>query len=205
MTYQIQSFSCGSAYEPSEVDPEDQTWDDWSQDEEEQDSKCLFCDKHYNKIEDTFKHIKLEHGFDFQGTRRSLQLDFYDCIRLINYIRHQVKSTPALSSVKAYKLDDTTAWKDDKYLQPVMEDDTLLFAFEELDDCNEEDESDMKPVSELDLSIIKPSTELEKKLLEMLANSQEYIINLEGQFEEYKCMVKKKFYSESIMNSLDEQ
>ena len=48
-------------------------------------------------------------------------------IKLVNFIRSEVRSgnlTPDLSS--------GSAWEDDKYLQPVLEDDALLYSLDEI-------------------------------------------------------------------------
>lgn len=84
----------------------DQAWDDWSNDEEEQEeSQCLFCPHIFPKPIETFQHIKNEHGFDFQAVKRELGLDFYKCIRMINYIREQVRFPPFyIHTIKNSKL-----------------------------------------------------------------------------------------------------
>ncbi|KAK7611585.1 protein arginine N-methyltransferase PRMT1, partial [Phyllosticta paracitricarpa] len=64
-------------------------------------------------------------------------LDFYQRIKLVNYIRSQVRagnSQPDLSSAAVFA--------DDKYLQPVLEDDALLFLVDELGDSEEEAHQD---------------------------------------------------------------
>lgn len=58
-----------------------------------------------------------------------LGLDFYATIKFVNYIRSEVlsgKDRPDVSS--------TAAWADDKFLQPVLEDDALLFTLDDLID-----------------------------------------------------------------------
>lgn len=82
---------------------------------------------------------------------------------------------------------------DDQYLQPVLEDDPLLFAFDDDEDFEEEEEKEEEK-DVLDLEKVEPTTELEKKLLQMLIESQEELKNLKGQFEEYKSTVKRTFY-----------
>ncbi|KAI8084389.1 S-adenosyl-L-methionine-dependent methyltransferase [Gilbertella persicaria] len=182
----------GSQYAPSEVDPEDQTWDDWSNDEEEQqDSQCLFCTDMFPQVNMTFEHIKQVHGFDFIQVRRSLHLDFYQCIRLINYIRQQVKSNPQLSAIDVQFTGKESFWKEDAYLQPVLEDDALLFAFDELD------------APEINPSQMEPTTPLERHLAGLVQQAQEQAVNLQGQFEAYKSSVKKRFY-EPLENQTEE-
>lgn len=166
----------------------DETWDDWSNDEEEQsDSKCLFCADIFPQPSETFQHMKTAHSFDFQKVKQSLHLDFYQCIRLINYIRQQNLQVPLEFTGKE------SFWNQDIYLQPVLEDDPLLFAFEELDLSDNETPIDLTP-----------KTELEKHLLELLKATQENTANLQGQFEEYKAMVKKTFF-EPLNDSTPEQ
>ncbi|KAI8378976.1 S-adenosyl-L-methionine-dependent methyltransferase [Blakeslea trispora] len=184
----------GSQYEPSEFDPEDQAWDDWSNDEEEQqDSQCLFCTECFPQAKLTLDHVKQTHGFDFIGTRQSLQLDFYQSIRLINYIRQQVKSNPHVSAIDMKFTGQEPFWKDDSYLQPVLQDDALLFALDELEEEEEQPVLKTQPV-QLDLSRVETTTELERQLLKLIQATQEQTSNLEGQFEEYKSMVKRTFY-----------
>lgn len=177
----------------------DQAWDDWSNDEEEQsDCQCLFCPQIYPSVKETFAHIKSVHQFDFQALRKNFNLDFYKCIKLINYIRQQVANNPSYQVVSFDGSEEF--WKGDEYLQPVLQDDALLFNFEELDDDLEEsaEEQEQKqpfaPLPSIDLSQIKTTTELEAQLLKLLVATQETTVNLEGQFEEYKAMVKKTFF-----------
>ncbi|KAI8982407.1 S-adenosyl-L-methionine-dependent methyltransferase [Mycotypha africana] len=195
------SFENSSQYERSEVDPEDQAWDDWSNDEDEvTDTQCLFCQDILADPLKAFQHMKEAHQFDFQSLKHSLQLDFYQCIRLINYVRSQ-----KLAAENVLKLNgEEKFWEDEVYLKPVLEDDPLLFAFEELEFVENENQQQQEPTitssnttsnSALpDLINLKATTELEKHLLSLLEASQESKINLEGQFEEYKQMVKKTFY-----------
>ncbi|KAI7870010.1 hypothetical protein BDF14DRAFT_224436 [Spinellus fusiger] len=108
----------------SEIDPQ----------EDYEESKCLFCSQVFSLPQDTFGHCKTEHGFDFLAIKQSLHLDFYKCIRMLNYIRSQVNENPALSATKDYAFTGKEAfWEDDHFLQPVLEEDALLHAFEELE------------------------------------------------------------------------
>ncbi|KAI8643514.1 S-adenosyl-L-methionine-dependent methyltransferase [Parasitella parasitica] len=193
-----------SQYEPSEYDPQDQAWDDWSNDEQDQqDSQCLFCSQTFPRPVETFKHTKEAHGFDFQSVRQSLRLDFYKCIRMINYIRQQVKANPDFTSIQ---FDGSESFfDDDKYLQPVLDDDALLFAFEDLELDDEafaaNEETPFAPLSIINLPQIETTTDLERQLIKLLQAAQENTKNLEGQFEEYKEMVKKTFYEPLVNES----
>ncbi|CEP18633.1 hypothetical protein [Parasitella parasitica] len=188
-----------SQYEPSEYDPQDQAWDDWSGDEQDQqDSQCLFCQQTFPQSTKTFKHMKEAHGFDFQFIRQSLCLDFYNCIRMINYIRQQVKINPEFINIDFNGSE--SFFNDDKYLQAVLDDDALLYTFEELEIDDDhapvalDDEASVAAFTTIDISQIETSTDLERQLLKLLQATQENTKNLEGQFEEYKSMVKKTFF-----------
>jgi protein arginine N-methyltransferase 3 len=50
----------------------------------------------------------------------------------------------------------------------------------------------------VDLSKVQPSTELENRLLQLLQETLERSTNLEGQFEEYKSMVKSSFFDNLV-------
>ncbi|KAI8142597.1 S-adenosyl-L-methionine-dependent methyltransferase [Fennellomyces sp. T-0311] len=209
--------SSGSAYAPSEytaseIDPkEEEDWDDWERESQyDADPKCLFCSDVFELPEDAFHHCKETHGFDFLAVKRSLGLDFYKCIRMINYIRKQVLLKPDLANTKEFSLTGSEDfWDDDELLQPVLEDDALLFAFEELevadDEEIQEDENRNRTTDAVDLTGIKPTTELEQQLLQLLKNSSERGKQLQQQFEEYKTMVKSTFLANIIDDTRSER
>ncbi|KAL1936526.1 hypothetical protein VTP01DRAFT_660 [Rhizomucor pusillus] len=186
-----------SEYTASEIGPkEEEDWDDWErEDKYDADPKCLFCEQTFEMPEDAFAHCKDVHGFDFLAVKRSLNLDFYKCIRMINYIRKQVLSRPDLATTKEFVLTgQEDFWDDDELLQPVMEDDALLFAFEELEiDDAEANEENQVTKSNFDLSSIKPSTDLERYLLKMLQAAEEKNVELQRQFDQYKARVQNTF------------
>lgn len=81
-----------------EEEEEDQNWDDWKTDGEEEEelegSKeqffCLFCDSVYSSCSPLFEHCASAHHFDFNAIKKTHNLDFYKCLKLINYVRSQV-------------------------------------------------------------------------------------------------------------------
>jgi protein arginine N-methyltransferase 3 len=94
-------------------------------------------------------------------------LDFLDNIKLVNYVRSEVKkgnNTPDVSSKSKFE--------DDAYLKPVLEDDALLYS---LDDLAEEGEASV------------PGTEAERQVLEL----QENLERLQTQFSEYRLAVQQ--------------
>ncbi|KAI9274207.1 hypothetical protein BY458DRAFT_539499 [Sporodiniella umbellata] len=163
-------------YYEKEYDAQDESWDDWH-DEEQTNIQCLYCQTTLPSTTETFQHMKTSHEFDFQALRQSLQLDFYECIRLINYIRQQVKENAGYSETSFDKTNDL--FKQDVYLQPVLEDDVFLFAFD--DDQGSDLQEDR-----LDPAQVQPTTSLEKQLLKSLLESQASLKTLQQQFDDYK-------------------
>lgn len=80
-----------------EEELQDENWDDWNIEEDaaEEDFStpqmlCLFCDSSYSSCSSLFEHCVSAHSFDFNGIKKAHDLDFYQCLKLINYIRSQV-------------------------------------------------------------------------------------------------------------------
>jgi protein arginine N-methyltransferase 3 len=95
-------------------------------------------------------------------------LDFLDNIKLVNYIRTEVKNgnnTPDVSSKSKFE--------DDAYLKPVLEDDALLYS---LDDLAEEQGEESTPSAETNRQVTQLQEELEQ---------------LQTQFSEYRIAVQK--------------
>lgn len=139
----------------------EQNWDDWNADDEEDSDSdlllCLFCDSKFNSSESLFQHCSSTHSFDFHKFRRAFGLDFYDSFKFINYIRSQVAVNKCWSCglacrsnrelqdhlhdhvklVSLMKEDGRLLWQDDKYLKPFLQDDSLLYNFEEDEDVIE--------------------------------------------------------------------
>ncbi|XP_077244620.1 protein arginine methyltransferase 3 [Tasmannia lanceolata] len=141
--------------EDEELEEQVEDWDDWKTDEEdsELDFLCLFCDLKWTSVETLFSHCKSTHSFDFRTIRKSLGLDFYDCFKLINYVRSQVAANKCwscglgfesnnnlqnhLHTAVNFEKNSKLPWQGDIYLKPFMEDDALLHSF-----CEDEDDED---------------------------------------------------------------
>ncbi|KAI5306588.1 hypothetical protein KEM56_000173 [Ascosphaera pollenicola] len=145
----------------------DDGWEDVEPDVESQPVVDLFSDEVYPDARSMLAACKDKHAFDFVKIKRDLDLEFLDTIKLVNYIRSEVKAgntKPDCSSVARFE--------DDKYLAPVLEDDALLYNLEDISDedvTNEPAQSDARRVRDLE-------AELER---------------IRGDFAEYKLMVKK--------------
>ncbi|RUS35206.1 S-adenosyl-L-methionine-dependent methyltransferase [Jimgerdemannia flammicorona] len=236
-----------SEYTESELDPADNTWDDWEEDEEnvQADPKCLFCAQLFPEAAEIFAHCTAAHGFDFLKTRQDLsktqtagmtdrkklflgelmmepvvmrklhctrlndmaqladfwhsELDFYQSVRLINHIRRLATNDSEFENTTEFKVTGEEEFlQDDDLLRPVMEDDTLLYAFEDLDLDSEFADDDStaafgcRAVAEDEE--YKPTTDLERELLTRLRATQEQLRRVEMQYGEYRAMVKTTFF-----------
>ena len=82
-----------SESEESEINEDeegDEDEGDEEEEEEDEDVLCLFCTSRFSSPSAALHHCSVDHGFDLARLRERLGLDFYDCMRLINYIRSQV-------------------------------------------------------------------------------------------------------------------
>eukprot|EP01132_Coremiostelium_polycephalum_P008634 gene8634-10626_t len=162
-------------------------WDDWTEnsDEEPEDhAVCLFCPNHFEDSELAFDHLEKVHKFDFEKIRKDWNLDYYDCMKVLNFIRRQVYQSVCSycgdkfeSSDKVYKhfqehvdhcgvVPHNPIWRDPQYLFPTFENDSILRNFEEFDE--EEDnmyrEEEEKYQSELINEMRSTRDEILKKM-----------------------------------------
>jgi len=180
------------------VPVKDDNWDDWDGEEEQEEMKCLFCPSKFDTASGVFSHCASVHKFDFVKTRQQFGLDFYQCIRLINYIRKEVIANPELGNTTPFRISGSEKFlTEDQYLAPVLEEDGLLYAFEDLD--LDEDTDFEAPVAKED---IKVSTDLEHQLLQQLRQAERHIRELENQFKEYQDMVRKTFLDDATARQI---
>ncbi|EON67526.1 hypothetical protein W97_06894 [Coniosporium apollinis CBS 100218] len=110
---------------------DDEGWEDANPDDDTENIqvKSFFDDTYFTDVRFMINACKIRYNFDFLAVLRSFDLDFYGRIKLVNYIRAEVQAgntKPDLSSKSLFE--------DDKYLQPVLEDDALLFCLDDLID-----------------------------------------------------------------------
>ena len=199
----------------------DNRWDDWEAEDDmgAEDAKCLFCAEVLPSAREVFAHCASCHGFDFLCARRQFNLDFYQSIRLINYLRKQAQVVEGFDETKTWTLQGNEAFLgDDEYLRPVLEDDSLLYAFEDLEaeDFMEGQaqqsqlhhettilmpQGEAKKVQRSPYEDIETTTELEARLLKQLRQLEERLFatevqlqNTEMQFQEYRVRVKESFF-----------
>ncbi|KAJ5594775.1 uncharacterized protein N7459_000983 [Penicillium hispanicum] len=165
----VDDVSADSRSVSHESDSSDEEgWEDVEPDDETQPVVGLFSEQVFPDVRSMLKDCKEKHNFDLLKIQKELDLDFLDTIKLVNYIRSEVKAgnkTPDVSSKSRFD--------DDVYMKPVMEDDALLYS---LDDITEDQDEDAGL-----------GTEAERRVLEL----QEDLERLQTQFSEYRLAVQK--------------
>ncbi|KAI9470195.1 S-adenosyl-L-methionine-dependent methyltransferase [Coemansia mojavensis] len=187
------------SYSESSSDSQDGRWDDWEDDEVSVPMKCLFCAQTFDSAAVLFQHAKQAHGFDFLNTRAALNLDFYQSMRVVNYIRTLSLKDPQFSATTNFSIDGTEAFlADDAYLKPAIADDSLLYALDELD---LDDESSRQENLARTANAGESAALQEQKLTARIQALEQQLIQREWeakhvsqQFEEYREMVKRQFY-----------
>ncbi|KAJ1964790.1 hypothetical protein GGI12_001196 [Dipsacomyces acuminosporus] len=194
------------SYSESGWDTQDDRWDDWEADEMSTPMKCLFCTHTFQSPIILFRHVKQIHGFDFPKTRARLNLDFYQSMRVVNYIRTMGLTDPNFSNVSGFSIDGTEPFiNDDAYLRPAIEDDTLLYALDELDlddtaSVTSSRIGSMPRTPRVD-GFDSPASLKERELMSRI-KTLEHQLGLRDrevkfiaeQFDEYRQMVKRQFY-----------
>ncbi|XP_006658026.1 probable protein arginine N-methyltransferase 3 [Oryza brachyantha] len=149
----------GEEYEDEEDEEEEEGWDDWESDGDDAAGGggllCLFCGERFDSESSLFSHCASEHRFDFYRVVRETGMDFYGCIKLINFVRSKVAENKCWSCGQAFssnselcshlhsseipQVEGQFPWGDDVYLKPFMEDDSLLHSLSVFDDDEEEE------------------------------------------------------------------
>ena len=116
-----------------DIRPDSPGWEDAEPDDEEPvHIKCLFCSSTFLAANEMLDHCTMGHGFDFLAVRTQHRLDFYSTIKFVNYLR--ANGIPNMTKAAM----EPGLWADEKYLQPVLDNDALLFSLDELIDFPEE-------------------------------------------------------------------
>ncbi|OQV05795.1 hypothetical protein CLAIMM_10467 [Cladophialophora immunda] len=119
----------------------DEGWEDIERDEEPVTIVSLLDESTFPDAQSMLAHCRDTHGLDIWKLRQEFALDYLGLVRLVNYIRSEVKAGNSQPDVSS-----KTVFDDEKYLKPVLEDDALLYS---LDDVFEEDVNPA-PLSEVE-------------------------------------------------------
>jgi protein arginine N-methyltransferase 3 len=104
-------------------------------------------------------------------------LDFFGMIKFVNYVRSQVKDGNAKPEI-----ENPASWDDEKFMQPVLEDDALLFSVDELESMEAGDASSGK----------QPEASNESNnATDEVAQLKEQLSKLQSKFDVYREQVSE--------------
>ncbi|XP_069048508.1 zinc finger protein 277 isoform X1 [Lepisosteus oculatus] len=158
--YVINYLELGKTWEEvqSEDDREmmedhDDDWSDWQ--DHPVCAVCLFCEHQSETMDRIYSHMEETHGFDLHKIKAELGLNFYEQVKLVNFIRREIhqcqcygcqdkfsSKTQVLEHLMEAKhvmaLTEKHKWDQPQYYFPTYENDALLCA---LSDSESESES----------------------------------------------------------------
>lgn len=118
--------------------------EDWVEDEVV-DIKCLFNDDIVHSMDELIAHEKDLYGFDLKSVVQSNCGDDVSIIKLLNFIRSKVQQRGSAADKQFIdeingQIENKLFLEGDEYMKPVIEDDQLLFLYEEtfMPDCADE-------------------------------------------------------------------
>jgi type I protein arginine methyltransferase len=113
---------------------EEENWSDWEEDEDQGSDlyQSLFEEKQFKSPEECFDYDAKEYGFDIRQWNKRLNLGFYGCIKLVNYIRSRRVDRDSADEILSVfnNLGESHPWDDDQFLIPVSSEDNLLTSLE---------------------------------------------------------------------------
>jgi len=136
-------------WDPDEVKAgDDKEWADWRGDHGNM--VCLFCPVNYQDSHELINHMDIVHGFDFGHLKTSLKLNFYQQVKIINYIRRCVHLNTCIGCSELFPTKELllehmtwsnhnipitrSDWDQPQYYFPTYENDNLLFGLEDPDE-----------------------------------------------------------------------
>ena len=202
----VSQFSSSSSCSSDDVNniheinlDEDTEWNDLERDEEKMNLICFFEDDHFDNVLALLQHCKDVHGLDIVKLRsdlgvyvsspiltkdlvadrynRSKDIDFLQTIKLVNYIRTEVRRGNRMPDISnAYVFDD------DQYLRPVVEDDAVLYNLEDI----------LGPLNGLEKATpngISSNLETEGSSLHLISGLQNELHCVQEKFQKYQQTV----------------
>ncbi|KAI5456267.1 S-adenosyl-L-methionine-dependent methyltransferase [Mariannaea sp. PMI_226] len=157
---------------------EEGEWLDLESDEETVAITSFFDSQTFPTVSAMLKDSNERHGFDFAANLTRLNLDFHGAVKLVNFVRHQAKQNlPIPAEISLADFDD------EKFLQPVLENDALIFSLDELLEVTDSPEANLT-VKGLD---VQTNSQLSSRNQEL----QEELEKVRGQFANYRLAVEK--------------
>jgi protein arginine N-methyltransferase 3 len=158
---------------------DDEGWEDAEPDVESETFISLLDDEVFPDIMSMLNHCKDKYNFDFLDVKQRLAFDFYDGVKLVNFIRSQVHNGQSVSS-NISKED----FADEKFLKPVLEDDALIINLDDLPDISTQEGN---PGFEKKTDVTSSSGELVSRISEL----EEELRRMQSQFDNYRETVKQ--------------
>ncbi|XP_049749574.1 zinc finger protein 277 isoform X1 [Elephas maximus indicus] len=167
------------------LDHQDDDWSDWE--EIPVSAVCLFCDKQAETVEKLYVHMEDAHEFDLLKIKSELGLNFYQQVKLVNFIRREVHQCRCYSCHEKFKskvdlrthmeetkhislLPERQTWDQLQYYFPTYENDTLLCTLSDSEsDLTAQEQNENIPVISEDTSklhALKQSSILNQLLLQ---------------------------------------
>uniref|UniRef100_A0A5S6R1Z8 C2H2-type domain-containing protein n=1 Tax=Trichuris muris TaxID=70415 RepID=A0A5S6R1Z8_TRIMR len=170
------------AFADSDEESQGDTWVDWVEDDMENASNlvCLFCNKAFSQLAPMLEHHKADHQYDMFNFFEKENLNFYQRVKFVNYIRKMVYerkcficSKADMESQEAFRqhfsdmgkehMQETPPrelWDKDEYFMPTYENDHLLTQLDNVDLENAADKAlDIKEtLEEAAVSIAEPDS-----------------------------------------------
>ncbi|XP_038636085.1 zinc finger protein 277 isoform X3 [Scyliorhinus canicula] len=136
------------------IEEQDDDWSDWQG--PPVCAVCLFCEKAQDTTEKLQLHMKVAHHFDLLNLKYEMGLNFYQQVKLVNFIRREIhqccckqcgKTFSSKSEVVSHMTEtnhimsllDRSGWDQPQYYFPTYENDALLCS---LSDCESESVAD---------------------------------------------------------------
>ncbi|XP_031471511.1 zinc finger protein 277 [Phasianus colchicus] len=152
------------------LDNLEEDWSDWE--EHPVCAVCLFCEQQADTTEKLHLHMQKSHGFDFHKIKSELGLNFYQQVKLVNFIRREIHQCRCYSCQEKFQskgglishmqetkhitfLPARSTWDQPQYYFPTYENDTLLCTLSDSEDLKPEDQSEDVPVVSEDISSLK--------------------------------------------------
>ncbi|KAK0946440.1 hypothetical protein LTR29_002202 [Friedmanniomyces endolithicus] len=128
----------GNPLTEEDLRPDSPGWEDVEEEVEVASIKCLICDERLDGARKLVVHCMKSHNLDLDRIRKEHQLNFIATIQLVNYIRSGVRSNDTITT--DHLVNNPDAFRQDRFMQPVLEDDALLYSIDEL--ANPDDPDD---------------------------------------------------------------
>ena len=105
---------------------QDEEWQDVEEDAENVSFTSLFDDQQFSSIISMLEYCRDKHNLDVWKLRKDMQLDDLDLMKLVNYVRQEVKAGRSIVSITT-----KSQFEDNNYLQPILQDDAVLYSLED--------------------------------------------------------------------------